>query len=894
VVTDERDPIEPPSARAPGPAGAPRVRTLLVCDLADSTALVERLGDSAAAELIRRHDRVARDLMHRHGGREIDKTDGFLVLFERPVEAVAFALAYQRALRALSEESRHSLRARVGVHVGEVVLWENPAADVAAGAKPVDVEGLAKPVVARLMALALPGQIILSGVAFSLAQRAERELDGHGSVRWLTHGRYRFKGVAAPMLVHEVGEPGIAPLHAPPSGPKAERDVPLWRKPGVLALEGIALLLAISVPLVLSLRAPPAIAFGERDWIVMGDLRNLTGETVLDDSLEIAFRISLEQSRYVNVLPDLKLQDALARMQREPDAEIDRAVASEIALREGARAVILPTVAEIGGRVRVSAEVIDPHTQTTVYAESADGVGASSTLDSIDSVTHQLRAKLGEALAAIESGSAPLPRVTTSSLAALRHFALGQRAYLESRLGDARRNYAEAVALDDGFALARIGLARVLLSAGDKAAARRYAMEAASQSQRLTHRDALYVDAFVKGFGPPQAAVDAWRLLAEMYPDFHVASYNAAKWTWEYTGDFEGGIRSLAGAQVPISPVRSEAYYLQGSLELCLDRLPASGESFAQAKALGEVGLNHWIAARHMALREYDQAEAIIGGDVSYGLDDGDPAKRSAAVSLLLDRGKIESAVTRIDEARASLGRSPPAVHLMFESLRSAVGLYVDAPEMLARNAQAVATRAAALQGDPQDVVSADAALEALVAAYVMHLKGLHDRADEITRSVEGVGVEFPSMIALRRMLDAERLLAAGDHRAALATLDAGAGWRLYPERVTRLRILDSAGDHAETLAQAQWLVDHRGQALGEYLGRYSLRSIAIVESNLAQLRLAELQLALGRPKESELALQSFLQHWPEAATSPLTSARVAALRNAREAASRAVATPSG
>jgi putative peptide modification system cyclase len=248
----------------------PRVRTLLVCDLADSTALLERLGDSAAADLIRQHDRVARDLLHRHGGREIDKTDGFLALFERPVEAVAFALDYQRALRTLSDERRQRLRARVGIHIGEVVLWENAAGDIADGAKPVDVEGLAKPVAARLMALALPGQVLLSGIAFSLAQRAASELPGR-EVRWLTHGRYRFKGVPSPMLVHEVGETGLAPLHAPPSTAKAERDVPLWRKPGVLTLEAILIAIAIAVPIALTLRAPPAIAFGERDWVVVGD-----------------------------------------------------------------------------------------------------------------------------------------------------------------------------------------------------------------------------------------------------------------------------------------------------------------------------------------------------------------------------------------------------------------------------------------------------------------------------------------------------------------------------------------------------------------------------------------------------------------------------------------------
>ena len=163
--------------------------------------------------------------------------------------------------------------------------------------------------------------------------------------------------------------------------------------------------------------------------MVVGDLRNLTGEKVLDDSLEQAFRISLEQSRYVNLLSDMKARDTLARMQRQPGTLLDRAVASEIALRDGARAVILPTVSEVGGRVRFSAEVIDPHTQTTVYAESADGVGVGSALDSIDKVTAILRGKLGEALASVEKDSAPLPQVTTRNLDALRAYALGQKAY---------------------------------------------------------------------------------------------------------------------------------------------------------------------------------------------------------------------------------------------------------------------------------------------------------------------------------------------------------------------------------------------------------------------------------------------------------------------------------
>lgn len=96
-------------------------------------------------------------------------------------------------------------------------------------------------------------------------------------------------------------------------------------------------------------RAEPAIAFAERGWVVVGDLRNLTGNTLLDSSLEQALRISLEQSRYVNVLSDMKVRDTMTRMKRDPDSVVvDRAIASEVAMRDGASAVILPTVAEIG------------------------------------------------------------------------------------------------------------------------------------------------------------------------------------------------------------------------------------------------------------------------------------------------------------------------------------------------------------------------------------------------------------------------------------------------------------------------------------------------------------------------------------------------------------------
>ena len=129
------------------------LRALVLCDLVDSTALVERLGDQTASELIRRHDRMARV---RHASVTVaarsTRPTGFSFCSTGRSQAVAFALDYQRELRALAEESKQPLSARVGIHVGDVMVWDNAPADVARGAKPIEVEGLAKPVAARLMA----------------------------------------------------------------------------------------------------------------------------------------------------------------------------------------------------------------------------------------------------------------------------------------------------------------------------------------------------------------------------------------------------------------------------------------------------------------------------------------------------------------------------------------------------------------------------------------------------------------------------------------------------------------------------------------------------------------------------------------------------------------------
>ncbi len=189
------------------------IRALLLTDVVGSTQLSEQLGDAAMAGVWAAHDRVARDLLPPWRGREIDKTDGMLLMFDRAADAVGYALDYHRALAALPVP----LKARAGLHVGPVLLRENAPEDVARGAKPLEVDGLAKPTAARVMSLALGGQTLVTPEALA-------DLGDEVPWRRVSHGHWMMKGVSEPVELFELGDEH-SPFAAPPDGDKVYRVV---------------------------------------------------------------------------------------------------------------------------------------------------------------------------------------------------------------------------------------------------------------------------------------------------------------------------------------------------------------------------------------------------------------------------------------------------------------------------------------------------------------------------------------------------------------------------------------------------------------------------------------------------------------------------------------------
>lgn len=196
------------------------VSAVLLTDVVESTRVTAELGAVRAAEVWAAHDRAARDLLAAHGGREIDKTDGFLLLFDSAPAAAQYALAYHEALRRLSDQEGVAFAARAALHVDRVRLRENAPDDVARGAKPLELEGPAKAVAERVLALAHAGKTLLTGAARgSLRARLP---DG---VAVESHGHWRLKGVVEPVAIFELGRSDERPFAPPDTSPKGHRVV---------------------------------------------------------------------------------------------------------------------------------------------------------------------------------------------------------------------------------------------------------------------------------------------------------------------------------------------------------------------------------------------------------------------------------------------------------------------------------------------------------------------------------------------------------------------------------------------------------------------------------------------------------------------------------------------
>lgn len=194
-----------------------RYLAIVLLDLIGSTKFVQKVGAKKSAVWLQYHDRLARSLIYKFQGREIDRSDGFLLSFESIVDAVNFALAYQKEI-----PPKTRLNTRIGIHWGSVIEIKQEDKFIDAGAKRVELEGIAKNISARTMSLCQAGQVLLTKQSINVFKKHGTNMHTPKGTRFACVGLYKFKGVKEPQEIYAIGT-SVEVLQPPPSSDKVKR-----------------------------------------------------------------------------------------------------------------------------------------------------------------------------------------------------------------------------------------------------------------------------------------------------------------------------------------------------------------------------------------------------------------------------------------------------------------------------------------------------------------------------------------------------------------------------------------------------------------------------------------------------------------------------------------------
>jgi len=191
---------------------------IVFIDIINSTKFVQKNGAKSAAAWFQAHDRLARSLVYKHSGREIDRSDGFMLSFYNLGDAIQFALKYQEII-----PKKTPFNSRVGIHWTDIIEVHQADKYTSAGAKRVELEGIGKATAARCMSICQEKQVLLTKSAHL---KFKSMLNAQTYISKLTRtvlvGLYQFKGVKNPQEIYAIGNT-IEVLQPPPSGEKVKR-----------------------------------------------------------------------------------------------------------------------------------------------------------------------------------------------------------------------------------------------------------------------------------------------------------------------------------------------------------------------------------------------------------------------------------------------------------------------------------------------------------------------------------------------------------------------------------------------------------------------------------------------------------------------------------------------
>jgi len=601
------------------------------------------------------------------------------------------------------------------------------------------------------------------------------------------------------------------------------------------------------------LRRSPILT--DKDTAVLADFINSTGDPVFDGTLRQGLSVNLEQSPYLSLIPDERVQQTLRLMGRPAEARLSPEVAREVCARTGSAAVLEGSIASLGNQYVLGLRAEDCRTGDILDEEQVQAARKEEVLQALDQVAVHFRTRVGESLASVQKHDMPLAEATTQSLAALKAYSRGWR-LVYSNQPAAIPFFSQAVEIDPQFAMAHAALGLMYGHTGESGLAAEHTAKAYALRERASENEKFFIGAYYEGrtTGNQEKAEQICQAWSRAYPRDVTPHAFLSGFIYAGLGKYE---RAVAEAQrvIEIDPDADIGYSNLAFNYVYLGRLGQAQETLRRAG-------DRKLEMPDFVVQRYDLA--FLKSD-------------DAAMAL-------ELALAQSDpEAEDWISHHEAFVLAYTGHVREARKLSLQAGE-LARQAghreraalfeTGATLREAFIGNGPAARQRASVALEvvrdreveygnALALALAGNSSQAQTLADDLEKHYpEDTSVKFSYLPVLRATL------ALNHHQAskAIELLQGATAYELgtprsnlqgffgalYPVYVRGEAYL-AAGQGAEAVAEFQKILDHRGIVVSDIIGA------------LARLQIARAYAKVGDTTKAESAYRDFLTLWKDA-----------------------------
>ncbi len=614
-------------------------------------------------------------------------------------------------------------------------------------------------------------------------------------------------------------------------------------------------LVALAVAGGLYYRSHQSKRLTEKDTIVLADFTNTTGDSVFDGTLRQGLTVQLEQSPFLSLVPDQRIQQNLRLMGQPPDTRLTPEIARDLCQRTESAAVLDGSIASLGSQYVLGLKAENCRTGDSLAGEQARATGKEQVLAAMDKAAANLRSKLGESLSTVRKFDTPIEQATTSSLDALRAYSLGRKTLAAK--GDnaaAVPLFQQAIRLDPNFAMAYASLGTSYGNLGETSLGAENTRKAYELRERVSEREKFYIESHYYSIvtGDLEKARRTYELWAQTYPRDWLPPDNLGG-IYRILGQYDKRLaENRETLRLDPTSAWSYAYLVYPYLNLNrLGEARATAEE-AQAKQLDSPLLR--IGLYQLAFLQNDPAG--MAQQVTWA------AGKSGVEDVLLAREADTAAYSgRLGEARDFSRRAVASAERAAEKEKAA-SYEVDAAlrEALFGNAAAGRQRAAAALGlSTGRDVRYGAALALAMAGDAARAQALAE--DLAKRFPEDTLVQFNYLPTLH----AQVALSRNNASKAIEALQAAAPYELgdpteaftflslYPVYVRAEAYLAGHHETGAAAAEFQKILDHGGVVFNEPIGA------------LAHLGLARASALAGDNVKSRTVYQDFLTLWKDA-----------------------------